>query len=104
MNLALDAGEVGCKGGWKTLTTSCWFIQFMTGLNTRIVHIQRHSLALSVGLIVGIERSIREDIKMSTDKEERFQLMLFGDYLVISYVLSLRGNEGLMLDVSRLVE
>ena len=41
---------------------------------------------------------------MNTDKEERFQLIIFIAYLVISYVLLLRGNEGLMLDLLRLTE
>ena len=80
------------------------WIFFSNGLNTRMGQTHKPNLGLSVGLIVKMEMSIIEDVKLNQEEKERFNLISVGSYLVISCVLSLRGDEGLMLDLSRLVE
>ena len=54
-----------------------------------------------MGLIAGAETLFREEIKATTEKEKRIKLIIFGTYLVISYLKLLRVNEGLILDLSR---
>ena len=36
----------------------------------------------------------------AVDKKKKFEIVVFGTYIIISYVLSLRGSEELMLDLT----
>ena len=47
---------------------------------------------------------VRGDISKSQGKEERFNTMIFVPFVVIAYVLSSRGREGLMMNFTRIVK
>ena len=64
------------------------------------MQIHKPKIGLSVGLISGVEILVREDSKMKTEKEKKFKLIIFRTCMVISHVLSLRGNERLTLELS----
>ena len=59
----------------------------------------RPNLALTTLLIVKLLDRILEELSLTRMKEEKFNLIIFGSYLVISHVLSLQGSEGLMLNL-----
>ena len=54
-NLALETGKMGCKRTWKSPMTSFWFGKFVAGMSTRMGHVHKLNLVLSVELIVGVE-------------------------------------------------
>ena len=62
--------------------------------------VYKPNLAISTEIIVKILDQIRRDVRSATLTTEKFDLILFGSYLTLSYVISLRGSEGLMLDLT----
>ena len=62
--------------------------------------INKPNLALSTNLIIGILNRILKEHRVSSSPKNKFELITFDSYLVISYVISLRGSEGLMVDLT----
>jgi len=103
-SLSLESSEGANKQVSKCPTNSIWFTKFMNGLGSRMGEIHKPNLALSTAIIKKMTVVLKEEIGNSKDKTERFNLIVFGFYIVISYVLSLRGSEGLMVDLSTLIK
>ena len=59
---------------------------------------------LSIPLILQLIVSTEERIKEISDKEETYMWIVFVTYVVVSYVISLRGNEDFLLDLEGLNE
>ena len=58
--------------------------------------------AMSHRLLMTVLDRVEENIRVEDEginPEDRARWIVFMDYIVVSYVLSLRGNEGLMLDL-----
>ena len=83
-------------------TATVWFKRFFEGCRSRMGQISKPNLALPTDLIVRILKRIEEEVSITVSKEEKFDGIIFGTYVMISYVLSLRGSEGLMLNLSAL--
>lgn len=64
--------------------------------------IHKPNLALSTLLITTLLKNIRREVERTNSEEEKFDLVIFGAYFVISYVLSLRGSEGLIANLTAL--
>ena len=62
--------------------------------------VYKPNLALSTSLIVSLLKTLQEEILVTNSDMERFDFIIFGVHVVISYVLSLRGSEGLMLNLT----
>ena len=84
---------------------SLWYFRFMVGLKTRMGGIWKPNKALSHQLLKTVLEMSEEKIN-EVDKgvsgEDSSRWIVFVAYVVVSYVLSLRGNEGLMLDLGGL--
>ena len=83
----------------ESLTSTVWFRRFYAGCKARMGQVVKPNLSLSTTLILSILREVMKDYE-GVDKIGKFDLIVFGSYLVICYVISLRGSEGLMLDLS----
>ena len=101
--LALDAADVGFKRIGTSPTATLWFSKFTMGLGARMGEIHKPNLGLSTNLILEVLRSVERDIGSTQLAVDRFRLIVFGAYVALSYVLSLRGVEGLMLNLSTII-
>lgn len=81
---------------------SLWFNRFMVGLKMRMGQTLKQNKAMSNQLLLKLiqkaEGYITEDFRC----EETAAWIVFVTYVVISYVVSLRGNEGQMLEIGGL--
>ena len=66
--------------------------------------IWKPNMDLSIPLILQLIVSTEERIKEISDKEETYMWIVFVTYVVVSYVISLRGNEDFLLDLEGLNE
>ena len=67
----------------------------------------KKNLALESELIVAILDAINEKVLIAVEEKssaQRDKWITAGAYLSISYVLSLRGNEGFMMDIKELLK
>ena len=91
------------KGGYRRLVKdkcgSLWFNRFVAGMANRMGQIWRPNKALSVDQMVELARMADARVLGATDDDEKNQWSSFLTYAVVSYVLSLRGNEGFMMDI-----
>ena len=85
-------------------TNSLWFRRFFSGCRSRMGQIYRPNLALPTSLIIALLHGISEELAKEESIIERFDLIIFGCCVVISHVLSLRGSEGLMLDLTAITK
>ena len=76
-----------------------WFKRFYQGCRSRIGQDYHPNLVLTTLLIVKLLDRTLEELSLVRMKEEKFDLITFGSYLVISHVLSLQGSEGFMLNL-----
>ena len=83
---------------------SLWFQRFLSGCRKRMGQDWRPNRAISNQLmnelLVGVETKVKDCITL--DEQEKW--LLAGGYFCICYVLSLRGPEGLMVDLEGLIE
>jgi hypothetical protein len=82
--------------------SSYWFSRFFAGCKRRMGQDWRPNVALSTDLILAILEKVQEintTGQTTTNPEEHHQWLVFGVYVAITYTLSLRGTEGLLLDV-----
>ena len=80
-------------------TGSLWFNRFMIGLHNRMGEISKQNKALSLTLMLRLVSLAEGRYTLAEEDEERNRWSCFLVYSVISYVLSLRGSEGFMIDV-----
>ena len=85
-------------------TSSIWFRRFSIGCKSRMGQIYKPNLALTTNLIVKLLVMIEKKVRESQDIKEQFDLIVFGSFIVFSYVLSLRGSEGTMINLSTIVK
>lgn len=64
----------------------------------------RSNLAMSHTLLLKVFWAVEVRIEAATTAEDRHRWVVFGTYGVISYVMSLRGAEGLLLDLGAIRE
>ena len=60
------------------------------------------SFVFLLKLIVKLLELVGKSVREARDFEEQFDLVVFGSFISCSYVLSLRGSEGLMLNLATL--
>ena len=101
--LAIDSSDPGCRQVTNSPTTTAWFSKFMAGLGLRMEEICKPNLALATGLTVEMLAIIKEDISDTINREERFDLIIFGARIARFCVLSSQGSERLMLDLTSML-
>ena len=101
-NLSLETPDIGYMQTLKSPIASFCFGKFMTVLSWCMGEIHKPDFSLSVDVISGLERMMRADVSKSQSKEEIFDTITFGSHVVISHVLSPRGRECLMMDLTKI--
>ena len=88
-------------------SSSKWYQRFAAGCRSRMGSVVRKNLALDIKLILKVLDVIDEKIALEDEKNnstERDRWVMAGAYIAISFVLSLRGNEGFMMDIKELMK
>jgi hypothetical protein len=103
----LEATSMGdAKGNYQRFSTdpcgSFWFFRFMKGLKCRMGQDWRPNKAMSVELYLKVLEEIELRIEGAPSPRDHNRWIVFHTYAVVSYVLSLRGREGLLLDLEGL--
>ena len=81
---------------------SLWFTRFMVGLKTRMGHTFKPNMALSHPLLKALIQGAENNILDNHINDESAPWVVFVAYVVVTYVLSLRGAEGQMLELGGL--
>ena len=94
---------VDTKGKYSRFATdkcrSLWFQRFIIGCENRMGVIWKPNLALSIPLLLAVLAEVEiKSLDAVGDKDHNLWVA-FSTYSVVSYVLSLRGNEGVLLDL-----
>ena len=84
----------------QAATSSVWFQRFYQGCRSRMGQDYCPNLALTTLIIARMLDLALSEVAMTSTKEDKFDLIIFGSHMVTSHVLSLRGNEGLMLNLA----
>ena len=100
--MALDNGMGDSEDAMALATSSTWFRRFAIGCKARMGQVCRPNLALSTKLIVCLLTMVGQLINETEKIEDQFELVVFGSFIVCSHVLSLRGSEGMMVNLSTL--
>ena len=79
-----------------------WFHRFAEGMANRMGKIYIPNLAMSHKLTLKFFQTLETQIHEAVDANTRHNLIVFCAYSTVSYVLSLRGDEGFLLDVKEL--
>ena len=79
---------------------SLWFQRFSAGMKYRMGVIWKPNKAFSTNLILKIIQ--KAELKRMDSEENTHNWTVFVTYMVVSYVISLRGSEGLLLDLKAL--
>ena len=95
------------KGGFQRLFGSCagrfWLSRFQQGCHLRMGQETRQNQALSTQLVKCILEYCEERVNEEHESKDVLRWAKAGALFAISYVLSLRGNEGILLDAAELV-
>ena len=83
-------------------TASEWFTQFLQGCKRRMGQDWRPDQAVSSELMGELLREVDSRISSSSSLQEAANWVTAGAYFVSCYVLSLRGSEGLLIDLGGL--
>ena len=81
---------------------SLWFNRFMTGMKARMGSTWKPNKALSHALMKAVICKVEGRIEANKDRRDIHKWITFSTYSIISYVISLRGTEGLMLELGTL--
>ena len=86
-------------------TNSLFFTRFIEGLLKRMNKMVRSDLALDPRILHIIMNNMEKEIRSqrTTLKRKRW-LIIAGTYFIISFVCSLRGNKGFMIDAGSLIK
>jgi hypothetical protein len=101
---AMSIGDV--KGNYSRFSTdpcgSFWYFRFMKGLKYRMGQEWRPNKGMSIELYLRVLEAAEERILGAPSPRDLNRWIAFHTYAVVSYVLSLRGKEGLILDLEGL--
>jgi hypothetical protein len=81
---------------------SLWFSRFMTGLRYRMGQDWRPNYGMDISLLHAVIDEATLRFQEAPTERESHRWAVFRVYVIISYVLSLRGSEGLLLDLDGL--
>ena len=103
------AWSIGDEDGRYTRITqdpcgSLWHNRFGQGCKKRMGQDWRPDRGMSVDLMLKLVAVIETRIGKSNNADEQGRLIIAGTYFMICYVVSLRGAEGLLLDLKGLRE
>jgi hypothetical protein len=84
-------------------TSSKWMQRFTKGVRKRMGQDVRSDLPISIEVMLKLMEYLENAIALASDKDERDLLIGVSAYAVLSYCVSLRGNEGFMLDLASLI-
>jgi len=59
-------------------------------------------MAFTIGLYLALVKEVDERIEFAETLESRHKWRVFSIYIIVTYVMSLRGREGLFLDLKGL--
>jgi hypothetical protein len=100
----LALGDI--KGNYQRLTSdpcgSFWFYRFMKGMKSRMGQEWRPNKGMSTELYLKVLADVELRITGAASVRELNRWVVFHTYAVVCYVLSLRGREGLLLDLEGL--
>jgi hypothetical protein len=102
-----EAVSMGDQDGrYQRLSTdpcaSFWFYCFLEGCKRRMGQDWRPNQALSLPLMLAVLHLADNRVNNSVSDEDAHRWTVFHTYATISYVISLRGTEGLLLDLETL--
>lgn len=91
------------KGKYSRLTSdkcgSLLFTRFMMGLKNQMGNIWKPSKGLSRKLLMLVSERAEQSVKVAENSGEEHIWTVFASYLVLTYVVALRGNDGFMLEL-----
>jgi hypothetical protein len=82
--------------------SSYWYNRFSIGCKRRMGQDWRPNMALSTSLLVAYLKSVHGRIHDAETMSELNRWVVLGTYSVVTYVVSLRGSEGFLLDLGGL--
>ena len=84
-------------------TNSIWFSCWVAGCETRMGFVLKQNKAISIEVMLGLVKMFKRDIKDEKAATwERQHLCLGLSFSVIAFAASLRGSEGLKVDLAKL--
>ena len=96
------------KGSYSRLAPdpcgSLWFQRFMEGCKSRMGQDSRPNRALSSELMLELLSRVERKAVSAPSDSNRHRWVMAGAYFCFSYVLSLRGSEGLLTDLEGMEE
>ena len=102
--------EVACfsAGKGRVRPTKCpsqseFFSLFGKGCEYRMGYESKANKETSIRVIVELLERVKRDVSMSSDDEEKNELIKFGAFIAVCTAASLRGNEGFMADLSGII-
>jgi hypothetical protein len=94
------------KGKYVRFSTdvcaSFWFYRFLEGCKNRMGQEWRPNQAMPIPLLLKLLEEVGYRIEAAASKREENRWIVFHTYVTVCYVVSLRGSEGLLLDISGL--
>jgi hypothetical protein len=84
---------------YQDASTSLWFGRFVEGCSKRMGQITKRNRAMSTDLLKRMLEEIKTNVEGADGHDERHRWVVFGAFVTISYVVSLRGTEGFLLDL-----
>ena len=81
---------------------SLWFNKFVRSCHNRMGDQPRRNKGLSMKLLKRVLRAIEANIRSSTSLSLKHSWYVLSCYIAVCYVISLRGNEGFLLDLTGL--
>jgi hypothetical protein len=81
---------------------SMWFHRFLEGCRYRMGQEWRPNQAMSIPLLLATTRAIEERIQSAPTSRELNRWTVLHTFVVVTYVVSLRGPEGFLLDLEGL--
>ena len=85
-------------------SSSLWYHRFNSGMKYRMGNVWRPNKALSTELVLKVLGAANQKMKDAESNDEAHRWMVFTAYVKVSYVISLLGSEGLLLDIKALRE
>lgn len=95
-----SAGQFSRLGACPT--QSLWFDKFLQGCRKRMGQLVIQDKAISVELLLAVVEAMDRRLRNSSSVDEKAWWVAVGTYCTISFVVSLRGPEGFMLDLGAL--
>ena len=83
---------------------SLFFKRFMEGLRCRMGQVVKPNLALSIPLLLELIKRMEYRLSNLTEEEDKHIISSILTYFITSYIISLRGPEGFLLDLRGLNE